>query len=288
MSTARETMSAPMGDRVFLVTGANSGIGKATALGLARLGGTVVMACRSATRGEAARQDIVRDSGNSKVYLEIVDLASEESTRSFAEEFKRKYPRLDVLINNAGVYTPRREVTPDGLERTFEVNYLSGFLLTHLLLDLLIKSTPSRIVNVSSSAHSGGTIHFDDLQGERRYGGFGAYGQSKLAQVLFTRELAQRLEGTGVAVNACHPGVIRTNLGMGGTSAVVRFVRMFFKTPEKGAETPIYLAVSPDVERVTGQYFANKHVREPSREAQDPNVARRLFDVSKELAHLSA
>src|SRR5437016_7070391 len=288
MSTACEaTMVANMEDRVLLVTGANSGIGKATALGLARLGGTVVMACRSATRGEAARQDLVRDSGNSRVYLEIVDLASEESTRSFAEEFKKKYPRLDVLINNAGVYTPHREVTPDGLERTFEVNYLSGFLLTHLLLDLLIKSTPSRIINVSSSAHSGGTIHFDDLQGEQRYGGFGAYGQSKLAQVLFTRELAQRLEGTGVTVNACHPGVIRTNLGMGGTSAVVRFVRLFFKGPEKGAETPIYLAVAPAVEGVTGKYFANRRIREPSRAAQDPDVARRLFDVSAELAHLS-
>ena len=288
MSAARETMSALMGDRVLIVTGANSGIGKATGLGLARLGGTVVMACRSATRGDAARQDIVRDSGNSKVYLEIVDLASEDSTRSFAEEFTRKYPRLDVLINNAGVYTSHREVTPDGLERTFEVNYLSGFLLTHLLLDLLKKSAPSRIVNVSSRAHSGGTIHFDDLQGEQRYGGFGAYGQSKLAQILFTQELARRLQGTRVTVNACHPGVIRTNLGMGGTSAVVRFVRMFFKSPEKGAETPIYLAISPEVERVTGQYFANKHVREPSRAAQDPDVARRLFDVSKELTHLSA
>ena len=288
MSTAHKTMSAPTGDRVFLVTGANSGIGKATALGLARLGGTVVMACRSATRGEAARQDIVRDSGNSKVYLEIVDLASEDSTRSFAEEFQRKYPRLDVLINNAGVYTPHREVTPDGLERTFEVNYLSGFLLTHLLLDLLKKSAPSRIVNVSSSAHSGGTIHFDDLQGEQRYGGFGAYGQSKLAQILFTQELARRLQGTGVTVNACHPGVIRTNLGMGGTSAVVRFVRMFFKSPEKGAQTPIYLSVSPEVGGVTGKYFANNRLREPSRAAQDPDVARRLFDVSAELAHLSA
>src|SRR3989442_4049819 len=211
MSTARETMSAPTGDRVFLVTGANSGIGKATALGLARLGGTIVMAWRSATRGQAARQDIVRDSGNSEVYLEIVDLASEDSTRSFAEEFQRKYPRLHVLINNDGVYTPHREVTPDGLERTFEVNYLSGFLLTHLLLDLLKKSAPSRIVNVSSSAHSGGTIHFDDLQGEQRYGGFGADGQSKLAQGLFTRELARRLEGTRATLNASHPAVFPTN-----------------------------------------------------------------------------
>src|SRR2546428_3656316 len=165
-----------MENRVFVVTGANSGIGKATASGLARLGGTVVMACRSATRGEAARQDVVRDSGNPRVSLEIVDLASEESTRSFAEEFKGKYPRLEVLINNAGVYTPHREVTPDGLERTFEVNYLSGFLLTHLLLDLLTKSAPSRIINVSSRAHSGGTIHFDYLQGEQRYGGLVAYG----------------------------------------------------------------------------------------------------------------
>jgi len=289
MSTACEgTLSANLENRVFLVTGANSGIGKATALGLVRLGGTVVMACRSATRGEAARQDVVRDSGNSKVYLEIVDLASEESTRSFAEQFKRKYPRLDVLVNNAGVYTSHREVTQDGLERTFEVNYLSGFLLTHLLLDLLKKSAPSRIVNVSSSAHVGGTIHFDDLQGEQRYSGFGAYGQSKLAQVLFTRELARRLESTGVTVNACHPGVIRTNLGFGGASVIVRFVRMFFKGPEKGAETPIYLAVSPDVEGVTGKYFANKRVREPSRVAQDPDVARRLFDVSVKLAHLAA
>src|SRR5712691_6995016 len=280
-------MSMNIEERVFLVTGANSGIGEATALGLARLGGTVVMACRSATRGEAARQDILRLSGNSKVYLGIVDLASEDSVRSFAEDFKRKYSRLDALINNAGVYTSHRDVTPDGLEQQFEVNYLSGFLLAHLLLDLLKKSAPSRIVNVSSSAHEGNTIRFEDLQSERRYSGFRAYGQSKLAQVLFTRELARRLEGTGVTVNACHPGVIRTNLAMGGSSMVVRFVKMFLKSPEKGAETPIYLAVSPEVEGITGKYFANKHVREPSRAAQDPDVARRLFDVSAALAHLS-
>src|SRR5207245_6021250 len=240
-------MSVSIENRLFLVTGANSGIGKATALGLARLGGTVVMACRDATRGEAARQDMMRESGNPRVFLEIVDLASEASTRSLAETIHRKYPTLDVLINNAGVYTSHREMTEDGLERQFEVNYLSEFLLTHLLLDPLKRSAPSRIVNVSSSAHEGGTIRFDDLQGEQRYGGFRAYNQSKLAQVLFTRELATRLVGSGVTVNACHPGVIRTNLVMGGASVVVLLVRMFFKGPEKGAETPIFLAASPEV-----------------------------------------
>src|SRR5881296_3133787 len=280
-------MSTTIEDRVFLVTGPNSGIGRATAMGLARLGGTVVMACRTASRGEAARLDIIRDSGNCRVSLEVVDLACEASIRSFADAFKRTHPRLDVLINNAGVYTSHRDITTDGLERQFEVNYLSGFLLAHLLLDLLKKSAPSRIVNVSSSAHGPSAIHFDDLQGERRYGGFRAYNQSKLAQILFTRELAQQLEGTGVTVNACHPGVIRTNLGIGGASVVVRFVRMFFKGPAKGAETPIFLATSPDVEGVIGKYFANKRVRTPSVAAQDPDAARRLFDVSMELSHLT-
>src|SRR5438132_4847094 len=257
-------------DRVFVVTGANSGIGKATALGLARPGGTVVMACRNADPSEAARQDIVRQSGNAHVAVMIVDLASEASTRAFAKEFQRRYPRLDALVNNAGVYMSRREVTADGLERTFEVNYLSGFLLTQLLLELLKKSAPSRVVNVSSSAHRGGRIRFDDLQGEGRYGGFRAYGQSKLAQVLFTQELARRLEGTGVTVNACHPGVLRTNLAMGGSSVVVRFVRMFFKGPERGAETPIYLAISPDVDGVTGKYVANQRIREASLAGRAP------------------
>src|SRR5256712_3316318 len=234
-----------MADRVFVVTGANSGIGKATASGLARLGGTVVLACRDATRGEAACQDIIRDSGNPRVSLEIVDLASEASTRAFADEFRRTYPRLDVLINNAGVYTSHRDVTPDGLERQFEVNYLSGFLLTHLLLDLLKKSSPSRIVNVSSSAHMGGTIRFDDLQGERRYGGFRAYNQSKPAQTLFTQEPPRRLEAPRATVNACHPRVIRTNLGMGGSPWVVRFVRMFFKGPAQGARATTYPSLLP-------------------------------------------
>src|SRR2546425_9193859 len=214
-------MAPNLNERVFVVTGANSGIGKAIALGLARLGGTVVVACRNANRGEAARQDIVRDSGNPRVSVEIVDLASEASVRAFADEFQRTYPRLDVLINNAGVYTSHREVTPDGLERQFEVNYLSGFLLTHLFLDLLKKSAPSRIVNVSSSAHLGGTIRFDDLQGERQYGGVCAGKQSKLAQIFFTPEVAGSPEGTPGTAKPLHPRGPPPNPRTGGSSRVV-------------------------------------------------------------------
>ena len=280
--------TTPLPDRVWVVTGATSGIGKATALGLARLGGTVVLACRDATRGGEAQQEIVRESKNPKVTLMIVDLASQASIVSFAEEFIQDYRRLDALVNNAGVFTRKRMTTPDGLELQFAVNYLGGFLLSHLLLDLLLASTPARIVNVSSSAHKGATIDFDDLQGERGYKGSKAYSQSKLAQILFTVEYGRRLAGTGVTVNAVHPGVIKTNLGADGSSAVVRFVRMFFKSPAKGAETPIFLVASPTVANLSGQYFSNRQVTVPSRQAQDPAVARRLYDVSVKLAGLGA
>jgi len=280
--------TTPLQDRVWVVSGATSGIGKATALGLARLGGTVVLACRDATRGGEAQQEIVRESKNPKVTLMIVDLASQASIVSFAEEFTQDYRRLDALVNNAGVFTRERMTTPDGLELQFAVNYLGGFLLSHLLLDLLLASTPARIVNVSSSAHKGANIDFDDLQGERGYKGSKAYSQSKLAQILFTVEYGRRLAGTGVTVNAVHPGVIKTNLGADGSSAVVRFVRMFFKSPAKGAETPIFLVASPTVANLSGQYFSNRQVTVPSRQAQDPAVARRLYDVSVKLAGLGA
>ena len=273
-------------DRVWIVTGANSGIGKATALGLARLGGTLVLACRNAERGEVAREEITRATGNDKMSVMIVDLANQASIRSFAEEFRRTYDRLDALVNNAGVFRRHRLVTVDGLEETFAVNYLGGFLLTHLLLDLLKASAPSRVVNVSSSAHEGGRIHFEDLQGESRYSGFRAYGQSKLAQVLFTYELARRLEGSGVTVNACHPGVIRTNFGRDDWPWAVHLVRPFFKSPERGAETPIYLASSPDVERVTGTYFVKRAPRRSSPASRDVDVARRLYETSLRLAGL--
>ncbi len=273
-------------DRVWIVTGANSGIGKATALGLARLGGTLVLACRNTERGEAAREEITRATGNDKMSVMIVDMANQASIRSFADEFRRTHDRLDALVNNAGVFRRHRHVTVDGLEETFAVNYLGGFLLTHLLLDLLKASAPSRAVNVSSSAHEGGRIDFDDLQGEGKYSGFRAYGQSKLAQVLFTYELARRLEGSGVTVNACHPGVIRTNFGRDDWPWIVHLVRPFFKSPKKGAETPIYLASSPEIEGVTGKYFVKRAPRRSSPASLDVDVARRLYETSLRLAGL--
>jgi NAD(P)-dependent dehydrogenase (short-subunit alcohol dehydrogenase family) len=278
--------TTPLEDRTWIVTGASSGIGKATALDLARLGGTVVLACRDAGRGEAAQREIVQESKNPKVSLMILDLASQASIISFAEQFTQDYRRLDALVNNAGVYTAERRTTPEGLEETFAVNYLGGFLLSHLLLDLLIASAPSRIVNVSSSAHEGATIDFEDLQGEQKYRGYRAYGQSKLAQILFTIEFARRLAETGVTVNACHPGVIKTNLGAEANMAF-RFVKMFFKSPAKGAETPVFLAASPSVATLTGQYFADRRVKPPSKAAQDPYTAKRLYEVSLKLAGLA-
>jgi NAD(P)-dependent dehydrogenase (short-subunit alcohol dehydrogenase family) len=278
--------TTPLEDRTWIVTGANSGIGKATALGLARLGGTVVMACRDAAKGEAAQNEITQETKNPRVSLMILDLASQASIISFAEQFTQDYRRLDALVNNAGVFTADRKTTPDGLEETFAVNYLGGFLLSHLLLDLLVASAPSRIVNVSSTAHEGATIDFEDLQGERKYRGYRAYGQSKLAQVLFTIEFARRLADTGVTVNACHPGVIKTALGRDAPKAF-QVARMFFKSPAKGAETPVFLAASPSVSTLTGQYFANRRVKPPSKAAQDPYTARRLYEVSLKLAGLA-
>lgn len=280
--------TTPLEDRVWIVTGANSGIGKATALGLANLGGSVILACRDGNKSEAAREEIVQESGNARVTAMIVDLASQKSIAAFAEEINQDYKRLDALVNNAGVYTRQRKVTPDGLEQQFAVNYLGGFLLSHLLLDLLLATAPSRIVNVTSSAHKSGTIDFDDLQGERRYKGYRAYSQSKLAQIFFTGEFARRLAGTGLTVNCCHPGVVKTNLGFFESPAFFRFVRMFFKSPARGAETPIFLAASPKVASLSGQYFVNRQVKALSKEAQNLEIARRLYDVSVRLAQLES
>ncbi len=278
-----------MGGKVCFITGGSSGIGKATALGLANMGATVVVVGRDRGRSEAAVMEIEEESGNESVGLMLADLSSQESIRRLAKDFTDRYGQLHVLINNAGVFISERTVTVDGMETTFAVNYLAPFLLTNLLLDVLKASAPARILNVTSSAERSGVIDFDDLQGERGYGGIQAYNRSKLAIVLFTYELARRLEGTGVTVNCLHPGVVATNLGRGNGGFfgfLTRLMRPFISSPEKGAETSIYLASSPEVEGVSGKYFAKKAEARSSERSYDEETGRRLWQVSAELTKL--
>ena len=281
-----------IGEKVCLITGATSGIGKATAMGLANMGASVVMVGRDRDRGEAALAEIKEGSGNDSVDLMLADLSSQVQVRRLAYEFKKAYPRLDVLINNAGGFHSKRITTADGLETTFAVNHLAYFLLTNLLLDVLEASAPSRVVNVSSGDHSNGTIDFDDLQGEKGYKGAKAYSQSKLANVLFTFELARRLEGTGVTANCLHPGAgVRTNFGSGVSGIfgfTVRALRPLMKSPEKGAETSIYLASSPEVQGLSGRYFVKKAGARSSDASRDERTARGLWEVSAELTRLPA
>jgi NAD(P)-dependent dehydrogenase (short-subunit alcohol dehydrogenase family) len=278
-----------MKDRVVLVTGANSGIGRAASLALARMGATVVMVARNKERGEAARSEIVRESQNGSVDLLLADLSSLESVRQLATEFQRKYSKLHVLINNAGLFNQRRHVTMDGYEDTFATNYLAPFLLTNLQLNLLKASAPSRIINVSSVGHYNGHINFDDLNLEKEYGGWKAYGQSKLALVLFTHELAKKLQG-GVTVNAVHPGTVATNIWsrpLGPLGFIMALPKLFMTSPQKGAETIVYLASSPDAKDLNGEYLEKLKVKKSSDESYDEEIAQRLWDVSAKLTHLS-
>src|SRR5256712_2090336 len=277
-----------MAGRVVLVTGATSGIGAATAIGLARMGATLALGVRDAKKADAARKEIARETGNTVMDLPLLDLASFRSIRWSADALKARHAPLDVLVNNAGIFTRDRHMTEDGLEAQFQVNYLGPFLLTMLLLDPLKAKAPSRIVNVSSEAHRGASIDFDNLQGERTYSGYGAYGQSKLAQILFTREFARRLLGTGVTVNVLHPGVIRTNLGKGEFPGAFDVVRLFLKGTERGARTSIRVATSPALEGVTGKYFKNSREATSSPESYDDKAGRRLWDLSLALAGITA
>lgn len=280
-----------MDGKVCLITGATSGIGKATAVGLASMGASIVMVGRDRGRGEAALAEIKERSPNASVDLLLADLSSQEDIRRLAGEFKEAYPRLDVLINNAGVIRSKRVTTADGIEMTFAVNHLAYFLLTNLLLDVLEASAPSRIVNVASGEQRNGSIDFDDLQGEKGYKGAKAYSQSKLATVLFTYELARRLEGTGVSANCLHPGVVGTNLGSGVSGVfgfTVRALTPLMKSPEKGAETSVYLASSPEVEGLSGRYFVKKAEARSSDLSYDERLARRLWEVSADLTNLPA
>ena len=281
-----------MHGKVVLVTGGTGGIGLATATGLAGLGARVGIVGRSAARGAAATGTIRAAVPDAVVDVFEADLSAQAQVRRLAAEVRERYPRLDVLVNNVGGYWAHRHVTADGLEHTFAVNHLAPFLLTHELRDLLVASAPARVVTVSSAAQSMGRIDLDDLQGERSYNGQRAYSASKLANVLFTYELARRLEGTAVTATVLHPGVVRTAFGRADAGRFMRlmlpFVTPFMKTPEQGAETPIHLAASSEVEGITGVYFANRRPRRSSAASQDRSLARRLWEASAALTGVDA
>ena len=287
-----DDLAPSMSGKTVLITGGSSGIGKATAIGLAALGARVAITGRNPGRVEAAAVEIRAATGNPDVHAFTADLSSQAEVRRLAAEVLDAYPRLDVLVNNVGGSWATRHVTADGLEHTFAVNHLAAFLLTNLLLDRLKASAPARVVTVSSNAQSLGKIDFEDLQGERRYSEQKAYPQSKLASVMFTYELARRLAGTGVTATVLHPGVVSTRFGSEDPSLIfkvlVPFYRPFMKTPQQGAATSIYLASSPKVEGVTGAYFANGKPQTSNKASYDESAAARLWQVSAGLVGQAA
>jgi NAD(P)-dependent dehydrogenase (short-subunit alcohol dehydrogenase family) len=277
-----------MQGKVCLITGATSGIGLESARALARQGATVVLSGRDKGRGEAALTEVRRTVPDAKLDLLLADLTSLASVRQLAADFQARYSRLDVLLNNAGLILDRRKVTTDGYEATFATNHLAHFLLTHLLLDLLKASGASRVVNVSSEGHRLGSLDFlDDLQAERGgYNGMKVYGNSKLANILFTRGLAKRLAGTQVTTNSLHPGMVRTGFGLnseGFFKHLVKLAAPFMLSAEGGARTSVYLASSPEVEGVSAKYFIRRRVARESRAARSDEAAETLWRKSAEL-----
>ena len=278
--------------KICLVTGANAGIGKATATGLARMGATVVMVCRNPERGESARAEISAKTGSPNLDLLIADLSSQGSIRKLARTFTSQYPQLHVLVNNAGAITPRRRLTVDGIETQFAVNHLAPFLLTNLLLDTLKESAPARVVTVSSQVHSKSPLDLDDLRSDLDYTASQVYRKTKLANILFTYELARRLEGTGVAANCLHPGVIATKLlddYMGGShEAGFGSGESFGDSPENGAAVVLHVATSPEIDGLSGKYFYDNAVRETAPVTYDEEHARWLWDISANLTGLTS
>ena len=285
-------MDGELRGRTCLVTGASSGIGLVAARELARRGASLVIVCRDGARGERALADISAASRTRDVELMLADLSSQEEVRRLARRFLASKRSLHVLLNNAGVVMMKRTPTIDGIETTFAVNHLAPFLFTQLLLPRMIESAPARIVNVASDAHrlKGVRMRFDDLQGEREYRAMRIYGQSKLANILFTRELARRIEGTGVTANCLHPGMVATRLGANNglvARTALVLLKPFSLKPEQGAETAVWLCSSSDVEGVSGKYFAHNKERRPSRAGCDDEAATRLWEISAEMTGLS-
>ena len=279
-----------MQNKTCLITGGTNGIGKVAALELARMGATIIIVGRNAAKTAQLVEEIKAATGSNTVDSLLGDLSSQADVRRVAAEFKQKYPRLHVLLNNAGVLNMDRQLSGDGIEMTFAVNHLAYFLLTNLLLDTIKASAPARIVNVSSGAHTNGRVDFDNLQGERRYRGMLAYSTSKLENILFTVELARRLAGTGVTVNALHPGFVNTGWAKNGNGLMPKLMALITplvaRTPEKGAETSIYMASSPEVGAITGKYFFDCKPKQPTVQATDMAAAKKLWEVSAQLVKL--
>lgn len=290
MATTEKQNLDLMKGKICLITGANSGIGKATAIGLAKMGASIIMVCRNQERGERALKYIKSKSNNESIELMLVDLSSQKAIHQFVQEFKEKYNKLDVLINNAGVNLSKQTLTEDGIETTFAVNYLATFLLSNLLFDSLVAGQPARIVNVASSVQAK-SIDFDNINGEKHYGQMKAYSLSKLAIVLFTYEFARRFGGNGVTINCLHPGYIRTNMIRNFRKFVKYFfplISLFVKSPKRGAKTSIYCASSPNLEGVSGKYFKKRKEAKTVRVSYDEELAKKLWDLSVELTNFNS
>ncbi len=280
-----------MTGKTVLVTGATGGIGKIAALELARMGANVALVARNQSKGEAVLGEIRKATGNTNLELYLADLSSMAEIRKLATEFKAKHASLDALVNNAGAFYNERKLSADGLEMTFALNHVAYFLLTNLLLDALKAAPKARVVSVSSAAHTSGKINFDNLQGEKKFNGWQAYSDSKLENILFTIELARRLEGTNVTANCLHPGFVKTAFGSGNTGFVASLLSLAQNlvaiTPEAGADTIIYLASSADVEGATGKYFEKRKVKASSPASMDQSTQKKLWDASAKLTGLS-
>ncbi|XP_029935166.1 retinol dehydrogenase 12-like [Myripristis murdjan] len=281
---------ARLDGKTVLITGANTGIGKETALDLAKRGARVIMACRDMEKAQVAMKEIIEGSGSENVVCMKLDLSDSKSIREFAEAINRDEAKLNILINNAGVMVCPYGKTADGFEMQIGVNHMGHFLLTYLLIDLIKRSTPARIINVSSMAHAWGSINLEDINSEKRYDKRAAYGQSKLANVLFTRSLAKRLEGTGVTVYSLHPGVVQTDLWRhlsGPEQFVMKIVSPFTKSSIQGAQTTIYCAVEPTLETESGGYYSDCAPASCSAAASDDNMAQKLWELSCQMLSIS-